>query len=551
MSPAGFRGLSPAGILPILLTLLITAAATASGSARPIESITIQRLPVFPETTGAPNPWYMDLVNRLHVQTRPWVIRRELLFHVGEPTDSTRITESERILRERGIFESVRIRLAPGDSGNVVTVRAQDLWTLGIITSFDKTADLTSLTLGIRDTNLLGSANYLLVYHTFSTDQDVSVASVAVPRIGRHRAGASMSWVDQEDARSFSSSIGRGVENRYDRFGWGVTGIHSTGSRRFFHRSDEIGKSPYEYEQYGVYAGRFRGEEPQWGAGMGWIELRESPHGIPEGAIPDYVPPAIVETHVGGPVLFTSLLDRRYRTATNLERYGSTEDVPTGWSAHLAFIPNIHRHDDPQRAIAFRSSAQIAQYLHPRWEAACEISGLAFIHDDGRRGEQLGAATGTVRWTPTPMALSIVQGSVRGGRDRAESELSYLGSDSGLRGFPSREFTTRSTVLATLEQRFWTGAEFLWTGIGFNLFTDTARPSMDGRFDAERWRTGWGFGMLLGPRKSFREPVRIELAWRTDRSAAPTFSITTGTWLRIIPPLGTLFPVGDPRSGLR
>ncbi len=512
----------------------------------------IERVPVFPETTDAPNAWYMRLANRLHAQTRPWVIRRELLFQPGGPVDSTRMVESERLLRERGIFESVRIRIAPGDSGKVATVRAQDLWTLGIIANFDKTADLTSVTLGIRDTNLLGTGNYIHTYHTFSSDQGVTVVSAAIPRIGRRRAGAGFGFADQEDARALSLSLGRGIETRFDRTSWGAIANSVTGSRRFFFRGDEIGKSPYRHEHYGLYAARFRGAGLQRGVGIGWIEQREAPRDAPfSSALGFDPPPPIEKLHVGGPTVFVDLLDRSYATSTNLERYGSTEDVPTGWSAHLAVVPNVHHNDDPSRTIAIRSVAQFATFLHRKLEAGGELSGLTFMRAGGRRGEQIGRATATVRWTPSPAALAIAQAAVRGGRDRPESEIFYLGSETGLRGFPSREIAARNFVMATFEQRFWSGAEYFWTGIGANLFADTVRPTIDGRFNDEPWRTGWGFGLLLGARKSSQQPVRIEIAWRTDRHASPTFSITSGTWLRIIPPLGLLFPVGDLRDGLR
>ena len=166
-------------------------------------------------------------------------------------------------------------------------------------------------------------------------------------------------------------------------------------------------------------------------------------------------------------------------------------------------------------------------------------------------GEQLGRAVATLRWSPIPRSLTVAQGEVSGGQDQADSDVRYLGAESGLRGFPSREFAAQNFVFATLEQRLWSGMEIMWFGLGANLFTDTVRATMDGRFDDEPWRTGWGFGLLLGSRKSAQQPVRIEVAWRTDRRASPTFSITAGSRLRIVPPVGMPYPIGDLRDGLR
>ena len=44
--------------------------------------------------------WFARLANKLHFQTQPAVIRRELLFEVGKPYDSALVAESERLLGE-------------------------------------------------------------------------------------------------------------------------------------------------------------------------------------------------------------------------------------------------------------------------------------------------------------------------------------------------------------------------------------------------------------------------------------------------------------------
>jgi len=45
------------------------------------------------------------LANRLHIRTRPSVIRNQLLFKSGDRYDRRKIDESERILRLNGIFD--------------------------------------------------------------------------------------------------------------------------------------------------------------------------------------------------------------------------------------------------------------------------------------------------------------------------------------------------------------------------------------------------------------------------------------------------------------
>src|SRR5215207_1204182 len=70
-----------------------------------IRAIQIERRDIFdPNERG----WLARLANALHFETRAPTIRRELLFHVGEPYDSARVAESERNLRALGVFRKVQ-----------------------------------------------------------------------------------------------------------------------------------------------------------------------------------------------------------------------------------------------------------------------------------------------------------------------------------------------------------------------------------------------------------------------------------------------------------
>lgn len=77
-------------------------------------------------------------MNALHVPTRPWVIRRELLVAPGEPLDRRKLEESARNLRSLGILN--RIEVAPVDTsadGRVdLRVKAQETWTLSFGVNF-------------------------------------------------------------------------------------------------------------------------------------------------------------------------------------------------------------------------------------------------------------------------------------------------------------------------------------------------------------------------------------------------------------------------------
>ena len=103
-------------------------------------------------------------MNALHVPTRPWVIRRELLLQRGERFDARLVAESERNLRALGILN--RVAITPTDTtsdGRVdLVVRSHEAWTLSLGLSFAlaSSGDLR-WNLALTERNFLGHGVFL------------------------------------------------------------------------------------------------------------------------------------------------------------------------------------------------------------------------------------------------------------------------------------------------------------------------------------------------------------------------------------------------------
>jgi hypothetical protein len=503
-----------------------------------VGAIEIERLPVFPDTTSKRLPWTLRLANRVHVRTRESVIRDEILFEEGMPLDTLRLRESERLLRRRGIFEAARVRRAgtTGAGGDSIRIRTQDLWTLAVLLSYEKQDRLKTFLFGIEESNVFGTGNEVRWTQVLSTDRDGLLAGLTIPRLAGTRAGAALSYVDLDDVRSRSAAIGHEPETMFDRWGYGLIGFRTRGEQRFYRRGEETGASPFREEAFGAHVGRFHGRGRLGGYGLGWVERTLEPRSEPRAERQgDPMPPAHVRRFHRGPILYLGAMGRRFVKTSNLDRYGTTEDLPLGWAAQVAAGPNLEHRYEPERAFHVRATMAGGMLPVRKVGAAAEVSATLFLRSRGGTGEWAVRAVGSLGWQPNRRTLSIAQiGGLVGG-DRPATSVVNLGTGSGLRGFPAREFEAEDYLLTTFEQRFWSGYELLWTGFGANLFVDAALPSRS-RFQSEdRWRTGWGFGVLLGLRKSLQRPIRIEVAWRTDRAADPTFAISTGTALRIVP----------------
>jgi hypothetical protein len=264
-------------------------------------------------------------------------------------------------------------------------------------------------------------------------------------------------------------------------------------------------------------------------------------------------PPAIEFLRLSGPLIYGGITQRRFIQATNLERYGIVEDVPLGWVASLAGAANADVSRNPNHAFAIRPVLSGSTILGGRaWIASAEGVGLMYLRRSGTADERIVSANATMRWQPSPKALSVAQIGFHAAADQPRTDVYYLGTDTGLRGYPARALEAQEYVAGTIEQHFWSGIDVLWTGLGGDIFTDFARPTTSSSANDSSWRFGVGGGLLLGLRKSAQPPFRIEIAWRRDRSGAkPTFSVTSDTWLRMIPRVSLPSLFRDLHSGLR
>ena len=117
------------------------AAASVDSTLR-VGEVRLELLDIFTEeevaaATGL-NRTLRTTMNTLHVNTRPWVVRQELLFATGDPLDPVQLEESERNLRGLAILNEIDIApVDTSDAGDVaVRVTTRETWTLGLSLSF-------------------------------------------------------------------------------------------------------------------------------------------------------------------------------------------------------------------------------------------------------------------------------------------------------------------------------------------------------------------------------------------------------------------------------
>jgi hypothetical protein len=112
---------------------------------------------VFVETAKPHLGRLASLIEKIHVRTRPDVIRRELLFAPGDTVDTLSVAESLRRLRKLSFLDYARVeaRQCPTQTGEslALTVVTRDSWT----TRPDIRGSSVSPRIGLTERNLFGT----------------------------------------------------------------------------------------------------------------------------------------------------------------------------------------------------------------------------------------------------------------------------------------------------------------------------------------------------------------------------------------------------------
>jgi len=127
-------------------------------SPRVIDGVEIATENVFSEAEIRKN-FVFRLMNGIRFQTREQVVAKELLFGPGSTLDSVQLAETERNLRNLGLFRDVSVdTISRGDS-LVVQVRTQDAWSTQPIFRFSFSGETLTGKIGLAEKNLLGTGN--------------------------------------------------------------------------------------------------------------------------------------------------------------------------------------------------------------------------------------------------------------------------------------------------------------------------------------------------------------------------------------------------------
>jgi hypothetical protein len=454
--------------------------------------------------------------NRLHVQTRPEVIRRALLFAPGEKVSVRKIEETERLLRTNRYLYDVQFHPVPVSDGVVdIEVVTRDTWSLEIGASASRSGGANSSSLALKEYNLLGTGIAVSIGRTRNVDRSGTEFAFANERAFGGWTRLGYNHATNSDGRRDELIVAQPFYALDTRWAAGLKAS----------RDDRL-ESVY---QAGVLESQYRHLERQgelvggWSDGLvdGWVRrrsvglmLQEDRYAFePDVTSPGALPP---DQKLVAPFLRYELIEDRFERDFNRNLIGRPEFFALGLSAGVQLGWSMPVLGASRRAAIY--SASLSRGFEPfgndRLIVAARATGQ-YEEDRIRRGS-LGLQTqyylpqGPRRLFYAAAAFETLQ------RPDLGSEL-LLGGDSGLRGYPLRYQSGHHRALLTVEQRFYTEL-FVWQlfRVGGAAFVDVGRAW--GGPDPNTLNPGWlsdaGIGLrIVSARAAFANVLHIDLAF--------------------------------------
>ncbi|MCB1670809.1 MAG: hypothetical protein R3F41_12600 [Gammaproteobacteria bacterium] len=477
-----------------------------------VRSIVTNQLPIFDETNPDENISLYRWVNRIHLDTKPGVIRNQLLFEPGEEVDSQMLSESERLLRNQKYVAESKLRVLRkcGDTVDLEAV-TREVWTMTPDISFHTSGGDTNFQLGVRDTNFLGTGQRVNVSYTNDPERTSYGIFFEHPDFRARRRVLKLAAADNSDGSVLQLQYAQPFFSLDSRHAWDLN-LDKTDEvltqYRWGDRITEVdhskeiaefswGFSPGLQDQVTQrYSFGFRHENHRYGPGI----ERPSPALLPADISLNY------------PFVQYERVEDNYAVGYNISQIYRTEDLHIGsWlTTSLGYSPG----GDGQLIFSglYRDTLLFRPKMLLQWHADWY----------GRLNQRSGDWEDTV----ASVALDFHRGQTENRTlymglaathaiNLNASQQVFLGGSTGLRGYDSHYLNGDSAVRFSIEERLFTRYHlFQLLRVGVAGFYDVGRVFGSTEPNGNDLYQNVGFGLRLSPSKSDKgKVIHVDIAY--------------------------------------
>jgi Omp85 superfamily domain len=460
--------------------------------------------------------------NRVHLTTRPGVVRNILLFKPGDALDPQLLEESARLLRNRRFVADAAIRVTGYDAAtNTVTVevRLRDSWSLEPDLKLSRSGGENEYGIGLVEDNLFGRGKSMTLSYESNVDRDMRLFGFRDDNLYGSRKELGVTVIDMSDGRQFRMDTGRPFFALDTR--WSVLSNVMNDQRvdPIYDLGETIDEFRHDTQYLSIRGGRSKGlvdgVTKRWLGGVNYEEdqFRQSQRWGPPTLLPE-------NRKLIYPWAGFQWIGDDFRQLSELNDMGRTEDIALGLNLFASIGVASPKLESDRRAVLLDLRASRG------WEPGgpgrlflLSVSATTRAEGDVYRNSIVSFGGRYMRRNFGNDLFLVGLNTVVGNNLDAENQI-LLGGDNNLRGYPLRYQAGEKSAVLNIEQRFYTDwYPFRLIRVGYAFFFDAGRvwgrdpratPSLGPLYDA-------GIGLrLTSPRSSGRAVVHIDLAFPID-----------------------------------
>jgi outer membrane protein assembly factor BamA len=480
---------------------------------------------VFATELPEENNNFFRLANHLHIETKPSVIRRQLLFKEGDAYVDRLLRESERNLRRnRYLYSAEVIPTAVHDGVVDLEVRTRDVWTFKPGIEYGRTGGTNSSGFELQESNLFGYGKELTVAHRTDVDRTSDEFRYFDPQLIGSHAQFLLSHSTNSDGKRDNAYIDRpfyAIDSHWSAIASALDWERTDQRYTLGHVADEF---RHHQESYQLGGGVSNGLQGNWVRrytyGASYMEDRFGPTNTPLSASEIPADRKFVYPFVG----FT-LFENKFEERLNENQIERTEDLyagkylqgSLGWASERFGSLN-------NAAIVTLGAGNTIELRNRRHTIVLQSDASSRIEDGELRNAVLnGASRYYWRFAERQLFYASLSGSLT--RELDTDHQLTLGGDSGLRGYPLRYQEGSAAALLTLEERIYTKYYlFRIFHLGGAIFADAGRtwghgnaPPVPGVETNLGLLRDIGIGLRFGAsRSAFGNVIHVDLAYPLD-----------------------------------
>jgi outer membrane protein assembly factor BamA len=483
-----------------------------------IGEVRIDPQDIFDEQDTRENYGLYRLLNKLHVNTRASVIRRQLLFRSGERVSQRVIEETERLLRANSYLYDVSIRPVAYLNGVVdIEVRTRDTWSLEPGASFSRGGGSNTTGISLREQNFLGTGVSVGVAQGSSVDRSGQEFEISHNQVFGNRTAFSYKTATFSDGSADSISLVRPFYALDTRWALG-------GSAGTFDRIDSIYTNADIVAQYrhqgltgevfgGLSKGLVNGWVQRYSIGVGYQEdlYQTEPGRTPPPSVP-------ADQTLVYPFVRYEVIEDDYVKTVNRNKIGRAEYLVLGFNGSMQ-LGYSSTGLGATRDLWLYSGA-LSKGFRTRGGDLLTSMALSGQYGDGKSDRQFVGASAQYFLQQGRHTVFYAAASADAVNSTVPTDQLLLGGDNGMRGYPLRYQSGDRRALFTLEQRVYTDwYPFRLVRVGAAVFYDLGR-AWGGDFENQAnpgWLRDFGFGLrLTSDRSSKGSVLHLDVAFPID-----------------------------------